>query len=337
MLAKTADISRNKSYYLRDNLRNGRVFSMNILVQGAGALGAYFGGRLLEAGHNVAFFVREKRAIQLKKEGLKINSPEGNFESEDVTVYTLPEEVENIDLIILAVKGYHLDQALPQVQTIVERTGAFVLPLLNGMEHVERLQQAVGKEKVIGGFAAIIATLNEHGHVVHTSNSSAAKFGALHSAQTAICEQLEEINEQVKTNLLREENILKHMWKKYILITAFSGITSAMQLPAGYIASSEASFNVAKKVIYEMSHLAELEGISLTDQEVEKMASNLKGFKPTATSSMHQDMRKGLPIEVEHLHGGALRLATKHSVEIPVIETLYGILKPYENGTPTEI
>ncbi len=99
--------------------RDGRKFSMNILVQGAGALGAYFGGRLLEAGHNVAFFVREKRAAQLKKEGLKITSPEGNFESEDVTVYTSPEEVQNIDLIIVAVKGYHLDQAIPQVQAIV--------------------------------------------------------------------------------------------------------------------------------------------------------------------------------------------------------------------------
>ena len=139
---------------------------MNILVQGAGALGAYFGGRLLESGQNVSFFVREKRAAQLIKEGLKINSPEGNFESKDVTVYTSPEQVKNIDLVILAVKGYHLDQVIPQVQTIVQQTGACVLPLLNGMEHLERLQQAVGKEKVIGGFASIIATLNAQGHVV---------------------------------------------------------------------------------------------------------------------------------------------------------------------------
>ena len=316
--------------------RDGRKFDMNILVQGAGALGAYFGGRLLEAGHNVAFFVREKRAAQLKKEGLKINSPEGNFESSDVTVYTSPEEVQPTDLVIFAVKGYHLEQAIPQVQAIVARTGALVLPLLNGMEHIERLQQAIGKEKVLGGFAAIIATLNEHGHVVHTSSSSVAKFGALHSNQTAICEQLEEINEQVKTSLVREDNILKNMWKKYILITAFSGVTSAMQLPTGYIASSQATFNVVKKVVYEMNELAKLEGIHLTEQEVEKIANNVKSFKPTATSSMHQDMRKGLPIEVEHLQGGALRIAAKHNIEIPVIETLYGLLKPYENGKPAE-
>ena len=307
---------------------------MNILVQGAGALGAYFGGRMLEAGLNVSFFVREKRAAQLTKEGLKINSPEGNYESKDVPVFTSPEEVKNIDLVILAVKGYHLDQAITQVQTIVQQTGAFVLPLLNGVEHLETLQQAIGKEKVLGGFASIIATLNKQGYVEHTGTSSAIKFGALHHEQTDICEKLEKIHSLVKTNILREEDILKHMWKKYIFITAFSGITSAMQLPAGFIARTEASFVVARNVVYEMSRLAEKEGIALTEQEVEMMANRLKGFPEEATSSMHQDMRKGLPLEVEHLHGGALRLAAKHHVTVPVIETLYGILKPYENGKP---
>lgn len=307
---------------------------MNILVLGAGALGIYFGGRLLEAGKNVSFFVREKRADQLINEGLRINSPEGNFESRDLTIYTSPDKVRNIDLVILAVKGYHLDQVIPQVQTIVEHTGAFVLPLLNGMEHMEKLQLAIGNERVIGGFASIIATLNEKGHVEHTSGSSTFKFGILHEHQTEICEQLEVLQNKVKTNLVREENILKHMWKKYIFITAFSGITSASQLPSGYIASTEATFAVAKKVIHEMTMLAGQEGILLTNQEVETVTNTLKSFKKEATSSMHQDMRKGLPIEVEHLHGGALRLASKHQLEVPVIETLYGILKPYENGRP---
>ena len=212
---------------------------MNILVQGAGALGAYFGGRMLEAGLNVSFFVREKRAAQLTEEGLKINSPEGNFERKDVTVFTSPEKVKNIDLVILAVKGYHLDQAIRQVQTIVQQTGAFVLPLLNGVEHLEILQQAIGKEKVLGGFASIIATLNKQGHVEHTSASSTVKFGALYDEQIEICRQIRKDSSLGKTNLLREESILKHMWKKYIFITAFSGIT-AMQLPAGFIAETEA-------------------------------------------------------------------------------------------------
>ena len=307
---------------------------MKILIHGAGALGAYFGGRMLEAGLDVSFFVREKRAAQLASEGLKINSPEGDFTTKDFKVYTSPEEVNDIDLLILAVKGYHLEQAIPQVEKIAKQTGAFVLPLLNGMEHIEILQKAIGREKVIGGFAAIIATLNERGHVVHTNGSSMIKFGALHSEQMEVCDKLEEIHTRVKTNILREDDILKHMWKKYIFITAFSGITSATQLPAGYITSHEAVFNVARNVVYEMSMLAEKEGISLSEQEIEAMANRIKNHNKDATSSMHQDMRKGLPLEVEHLQGGALRLAAKHNVKVPVIETIYGILKPYEFGKP---
>lgn len=310
---------------------------MNILVHGAGALGSYFGGRMLEAGENVSFFVRERRATQLAAEGFRIESPEGNFEKADVNIYTSVNDVKEIDLVILSVKGYHLDEAIRQVTEIVNQTGAFVLPLLNGIEHLERLQKAVGKEKVLGGFASIIATLNSKGHVIHSSGSSAVKFGALHEEQLGICDVLDKINERVRTNFLREENILKHMWKKYIFITAFSGVTSATQLPAGFIAKNEATFAVGRKIVLEMCSLARKEGIELSVQEGEIMASRLKGFAFESTSSMHQDLRKGLPIEVEHLHGGALRIAARHNIEIPVIETIYGVLKPYENGDPTTL
>lgn len=310
---------------------------MNILVFGAGALGGYFGGRLLEVGQNVSFFVREKRAAQLTKEGLKIISGEGDFESKDFTIYTSPEQVDKSDLIILTVKGYHLDSVIPQIQTIVERTGAFVLPLLNGMEHIERLQQAVGKEKVMGGLATIVATLNKEGHVEHTNGTSILKYGALCAEQTPICQQLEELHEELKSNFMREENILKHLWIKYAFITALSGITSAMQLPTGYITNTPATLAVAKNVIREMSMLAGKEGTHLTNDEVEGIVNMLLGFKKEATSSMHQDLRKGLPIELEHLQGGALRLAAKHEVTIPVIETLYGVLKPYEHGRPADL
>lgn len=309
---------------------------MKIIVHGLGALGGNFGGRLLEAGLDVSFFVRERRAKQLQQEGLKIFSPEGNFESNQVKTYTNVEDVKEADLIILAVKGYHLNETIPQVKQMVEQTNAFVLPLLNGMEHIETLRNAVGIEKVMGGLALIIATLNEQGHIIHSSKSSILRFGALHKDQEEICAKLEQINDIVNTNLIREEDILKQMWKKYMFITAFSGVTSSTQLPANFITEHEATFNVGKKVVFEIGRLAQLEGVNISDSEIEKEASKLKGYPKGATSSMHQDMRKGLPIEVEHLHGGALRLATKHDVSIPVIETIYGILKPYEKGNPNQ-
>lgn len=309
---------------------------MKIVFQGAGALGSYFGGRMLEAGHDVFYFVRERRAKQLQEEGLKISSPVGNYQTNDIQIYTKTEDVKEADLLILAVKGYHLDEAIDQTAAIVQNTGAFVLPVLNGVEHIARLREACGEEKVLGGYASIIATLNEKGHVLHTSGGSRIEFGPLHPAQEAVCLELEKINGTIQADLVRTDRILERMWYKYMFITAFSGITSATQLPAGYVAHTEATFQTVQRIFDEMYLLAKKEGVELDQNEVIRRLMSFKNLAFEATSSMHQDMRKGLPLEVEHLQGGALRLAEKHGVSTPVIETIYGILKPYKKGKPNE-
>jgi len=307
---------------------------MKIIVQGAGALGSYFGGRMLEAGYDVSFFVRKRRAQQLNDHGLEIDSPVGNYQTGDLQLYTQIEEIKEADLLILAVKGYHLDEAVKQAGDIVRQTGAFVLPLLNGVEHLDRLKEVCGEEKVLGGYASIIATLNEKGHVLHTSGGSRIEFGPIHPEQHTICNDIENMQGTVKADLVQNQSILERMWYKYIFITAFSGLTSATQLPAGYVANTEPTFATYRRVFDEMQQLAEKEGVELDKTELSRRMMSLKYLAYEATSSMHQDMRKGLPLEVEHLQGGALRLAEKHDVSIPVIETIYSILKPYAYGKP---
>lgn len=307
---------------------------MKFIVYGAGAIGAYFGGRLVEAKQDVTFFVRQRRAEQLSAHGLRLESPEGAFTAH-VQVATTVEEVQQADVILVAVKGYHLKEALPQIIQLAKQTNAYVLPLLNGIEHVTHLQQALGEEQVLGGFASIIATLNEQGHVLHTSGSSAIQIGTLHPSQRNVIEAIGALQPHVHTNIIVNENIRKGMWSKYMFITAFSGITAATQQPAQAIIEQPATEATAKQIVYEMGQIARLEGVAFSDEEIEKEASRLVKFKPHMTSSMHQDLRKGLPIEVEHLHGGALRIAHNHDIKLPTIATIYGILKPYEHGQLT--
>ncbi|OCS84393.1 ketopantoate reductase family protein [Caryophanon latum] len=305
---------------------------MNIIVYGAGAIGAYFGGRFAEAGANVTFFVRERRAAQLAN-GLTIESPEGNFHAHVHTATTV-NDVTAADVIIVAVKGYHFKDALPQIVELANKTNAYVLPLLNGIEHVTLLRKSLGEHRVIGGFASIIATLNEQGHIIHSSKGSNIQIGALAAEQQPIVDELAAMSERMHTNVVAQSDIVKGMWKKYMLIAAFSGITSTTQQPASSM-QHEATLNVAKTIVRELAQLAQLEGVSFTADEIEKEASRLEKFKGDVTSSMHQDLRKGLPLEVEHLHGGALRIAQKHDVTVPTIATVYGILQPYAHGTPT--
>ncbi|MGP4060785.1 ketopantoate reductase family protein [Halobacillus sp. H74] len=302
---------------------------MKIVVLGAGALGAYFGSRWEEAGHEVINLVREGRAKQIEKNGLTLHSEMGDYKVSEPKIAQSPEEIDNPDLVFLAVKGYHLPGTLEWLKTLVKK-GAKVYPVLNGMEHINTLQQELGEEAVLGGLSYIIATLDDVGHVLHTSSFHDLVFGPLHPSQQAICEELALACNQANLNGTLSPNILEDMWKKYMFITAFSGITTAVNQTIGEVRSYPQTFRIAERMLEEMKDLANAHKIDLTDEHVQNAFEKLRGLDDGMTSSMHQDRTKGMPLEVEHLHGGALRLGSEVDLSMPYIETIFGIIKPFE-------
>lgn len=304
---------------------------MNILVFGAGALGAYFGGRLQEVGVNVQFLVRPRRAQQLRENGLVLHSSKGDYQVQPLNIVEDVAEIDNVDLVLLAVKGYHLQGTLPQLKALVQK-GAKVLPVLNGVEHLKILQKELGEEAVIGGFIYIFATLDKKGHVIHSGDTHTIKFGALHPSQQAICDEFLANSQNANMKVMKSEHILQEMWDKYMFITALSGITTAGNFPIGVVRKHPATYHIMKQVLAEMKTLANAHGIELTNEHIEKAVHTIEKLNEDATSSMHQDRRKGLTLEVEHLQGGALRLAEEVNLKLPYIETLYGLIKPFENA-----
>ncbi|MEJ9229245.1 2-dehydropantoate 2-reductase [Peribacillus butanolivorans] len=303
---------------------------MNIVIIGAGALGSYFGGRLQQAGQHVQYLVRKKRAQQLKENGLRITSPHGNYDFNELHIIEDVKKIEQVDLVILAVKGQHLQGTIPDLKLLVEK-GAKILPLLNGIEHISILQDELSEAAVIGGSAFIIATLNEKGHVIHSNKNHDLIFGPLHPSQTKICDEFEQAVISAIMGASRTENILIRMWIKYMFITAFSGVTTASNLPIGTIRRFPETNRLLEHVLIEMKKLANAYNVGITEQNVAQALENMAGLPDESTSSMHQDLRKGQTLEVEHLQGGALRLAEKVNLKLPVIETLYGLIKPFEN------
>lgn len=303
---------------------------MNIVIIGAGALGSYFGGRLQQAGQHVQYLVRKKRAKQLKENGISITSPHGNYQSNDLYIIENVSDIEKVDLVILAVKGQHLKGTLTDLKFLVEK-GAKVLPLLNGLEHISILQEELGDEAVLGGSAFIIATLDEKGHVIHSNENHDLIYGPLHPSQKKICDEFEQTAGSAIMKVSRTENILIRMWIKYMFITAFSGVTTASNLPIGTIRRFPETNGLLEKVLVEMKELANAYDVGITAKNIAQALENMAGLPDESTSSMHQDRRKGLTLEVEHLQGGALRLADKAGLKLPVIETLYALIKPFEN------
>jgi 2-dehydropantoate 2-reductase len=132
---------------------------------------------------------------------------------------------------------------------------------------------------------------------------------------------------------LYKENISLEIWLKYAFIAAFSGVTTAARLEIHDVLATQPTQDVFRQVLTEMQKLANANEVPLPDNFTEIIFQKVRQLPKGSTSSMHQDLSKGLPLEVESLHGGSLRLASRLGVEIPTIKTLYGIIKPYEQGS----
>ncbi|MYL43237.1 ketopantoate reductase family protein [Virgibacillus salexigens] len=305
---------------------------MHVVILGAGALGGYFGLRYQEAGAKVTFLVRERRAEQIQKHGLAIRSPQGDYNVKDPILCTDPNNIEKPDIVIVSVKGYHLAGTLDSLQVLVQK-GAYILPVLNGIEHMDILQEKLGEKNIIGGLSFIIATLNEQGYVVHSSDFHELVFGPLNSSQEEVCKRLEELSSKAVMTATYHPSILYEQWKKYMFISAFSGITTAINLPIGPIREHKETFAIAVNLLQEMKKLANACQIKVTDDDVEMAKEKLLGLNNEATSSMHQDRRKQSPLELDHLHGAAIRLAKQKGLTLPYTNMVLGMVKPFANLT----
>jgi 2-dehydropantoate 2-reductase len=303
---------------------------VKITIVGAGAVGGYFGARWQEAGHDVTFLVREGRKAQLQQTGLVLKSPQGDAHLVP-TLATRAEDIPECDLVLVGVKNYHLTGALSNIVKLAQK-GAYVLPLLNGIEHFQVLQDACGTDRVLGGLVHIITTLNSEGHIIHTHRAHHITFGPLHESQVAFCERLMVESASANMVLVKSDNIMVDVWKKYAFITAFSGVTTASRLPIDEVVAYKPTAAIFRSALEEMSMLAQADGWSLPEDYVASQMAFIESMPKGATSSMHQDFRKGLPLEVERLQGAALRVAEQHGLDVPTLRTLYGLLLPYANG-----
>ncbi len=302
---------------------------MKIAVIGAGAVGGYFGGRLAEAGHDVTFIVREARFKQLRKAGLVIKSPYGDVTIAEPKLALDSREIPECDLVMVAVKNYQLAGAMPNIRPLVE-SGARILPLLNGVEHFSLLTDEFGPEPVLGGMCLIISTLDPDGSIQHTSQLHRIVFGSLQPSQDDFCLQVRQAWEPAKLAITLSSDIWVDIWEKYAFITSFSGITTASRLSIDQVAAVEATKQIYARALREMWDLAKACGANMPDGFTEKHLNGMPKYPPGSTSSMHQDFRKGLPLEVESLQGAAIRLAGRVGVDLATIRTLYGLIKPFE-------
>src|ERR1043165_3091956 len=198
---------------------------MRILVVGAGAIGGYFGGRLLQAGNDVTFLVRPKRASELAGAGLVIKSPHGDVTLKNPPTVQADKLAEKFDVVLLSCKAFDLEDAIKSFAPAVGPQTA-IIPLLNGMLHLNVLDQKFGTDRVLGGLCAIAVTLNEAREVVQLAPMHSLNFGERDGVMSERVLAIAKVFESGKFGAVASEHIMQDMWEKWVFLASPGASTS---------------------------------------------------------------------------------------------------------------
>ena len=301
---------------------------MRILVVGAGAIGGYFGGRLLQAGRDASFLVRPRRAAQLAKTGLAIRSPHGDVDLPSPPIVQAEALREPFDLILLSCKAYDLGGAMESFAPAVGPQTA-ILPLLNGLHHLDALDSRFGASHTLGGLCLISTTLDNEGRILHLNDLHGLTFGARDGARSARIEAIAEALSGAGFDAQLSDAIMQDMWDKWMFIASAAGITCLMRAAIGdIVAAGAAKFALA--LIDECAAIAARQGFAPAEAIVQRIRAMETAPGSLMTASMLRDIERGAPIEADHIVGDLLARRGARESDYPLLQIAYTHLRTYE-------
>ena len=307
---------------------------MRILVLGAGAVGGYFGGRLAEAGRDVTFLVRAPRAATLAEQGLKVFSALGDFQV-PVNVTTADRVDGPYDLIVLTAKHYDLDAAIDAVRPGVGPDSA-VLPLLNGLMHLDRLDAAFGPGRVLGGVAYVGAVLLPDGSIRHVNRLSGIAHGERGGGISERTKAIEQEFSGTPVTAPANDNIMLEMWEKFILIGGMAGMNCLMRGNVGEILRTGEGEALMVEAIDEVAAIAAASGFEPRPQARDRVRTMLTERGSVNSASMRQDLEAGRRTEADAILGDLLRRARRFGISTPLLRAAYCHLQVHENRLATK-
>jgi 2-dehydropantoate 2-reductase len=304
---------------------------MRILVVGAGATGGYFGGRLAQAGRDVTFLVRPRRAAQLVADGLVIRSPHGDFTLRSAQTVLSGSITAPFDLILLSCKAYDLEGAIPAFAPAVG-TQTAILPVLNGIRHLDALDARFGRHSVLGGQCVIAATLDEQGTIVHLNEAHSLTYGERDGGMSARVSRIAQAMAGACFESRPSEQIVQEMWEKWTALATLASSTCLMRASVGDILNARYGNEVITGLLAECSAIAGANGHAPRAAFVERMRATLLQQGSTLTASMLRDVERDRPTESDHIIGDLLarRASDTHDRGISLLRTAYTHLKAYE-------
>jgi 2-dehydropantoate 2-reductase len=302
---------------------------MRILVVGAGAIGGYFGGRLLQAGLDVTFLVRPRRAAELAGAGLVIRSPAGDVTLKDPPTVQADKLNEKFDVILLSCKAFDLEDAIKSFAPAVGPNTS-IIPLLNGMSHLDVLDKKFGRERVLGGLCSIAATLNEKREVVQLAPMQSLGFGERDGGMSDRVKAIAEVFAKGNFGAAPSKHVMQDMWEKWVFLASLAASTCLMRTSVGNIMAVTGGKEFLLGMLDECSAVATAEGFAPAGPFFQRTRGILTTEGSPMTASMFRDVRAGLPVEADHVIGDLVARADAAKIPVPKLRTAYTHLKAYE-------
>lgn len=303
---------------------------MKFLVVGAGSTGGYFGGRLAQAGRDVTFLVRPQRAAQLQADGLQIQSPHG-----DVTLVPQLVQAGQIaapyDVILLTVKGYALEASLEDFAPAVGPE-TVILPILNGMRHVDRLRDRFGARAVVGGLCKCSTTLDAAGRIIQLNRVQQMSYGELDGQPSARMAQIDAALQDAGFEARLSTDIAREMWAKWFFLSSLAAITCLMRGSVGQVAATAHGAEIARQIVDEVLTIISAVGTPPSPKAVAAAKEQLTEAGSPLAASMFRDLQAGLPVEADEILGDLVARGAAAGVAAPLLAAAHVNLLVYAAG-----
>ena len=308
---------------------------MRIVVMGSGGTGGYFGAKLARAGEEVTFVARGAHLEAIRARGLRVKSA---IDGEWVVQAPAVERLAGLppaDLVLFCVKSFDTDSAGEDIKPVVG-LGTGVLPVQNGVDNEERLERILGPGHVMGGVAQVLATIEAPGVVSHRFLGRIV-FGEMDGLPSERARAFLQACERAGIQAQISANMLRALWEKYVFIAAHAGMTALTRSPAGIVRAVPETRAMYRLILGEMVALGNVAGAGLDTDLVDTSMGMLDNLGAAFTSSLHHDLAEGKRLELEALHGHAVRLGERHGIPTPMLFAVYAALKPYADGPPQAV
>jgi 2-dehydropantoate 2-reductase len=303
---------------------------MRIAVVGAGGVGGYFGTKLARAGASVIVLARGPHLEAIRRHGLRVRSAvEGDLEAKVEAVDSL-EGQPTVDMALFCVKAFDTRSAAEALRPVVgPATG--VVSLQNGVDSVETLDAILGRGVALGGAAYVFAAIEAPGVIAHRF-AGRIVFGEMDGRASERATRLRDALARGGVPVELSTDVRRVLWEKYLLISAQAGMTAVTRCPAGVLRETPESWRMYRLIVEELAALARAAGVALADDAVDAVMRQAAAIAPDAYSSLHHDLVQGRRLELEALHGHAVRLGERHGVPTPMVFAVYAALKPHAAG-----